>query len=430
MLEVLEVERARIKILVEGNMVPRSDGEKILSCLEELMRDPRKLLDFSEAEDVFEAIELYLQSRIGSSAGWFSLGRSRNDHIAAVLRLKTKRYLLEIMSLIIKLRRILLEKARLHASTLFPAYTHTREAQPITFGHYLLGIDEELEDHYYLLEKALDIVDVLPLGAGAIGGTTVNIDRERIARELGFARHSRNTLYMVSSRGFLISPLLIATSLLALLSRVANDLIFLSSKRYGVIKIPSKHAATSSIMPHKINPATLEILRARAGESLGLLTAALDIYRATPSGYNLDFQEINRLSWKIFDNLVEGLTILCDLFSVLSVDEKISEEISRDPELLTADLAEIISIEKRIPHREAHRLIARKIREKGSSGLLDEYPELRDPKYFLERKRFRGSPNPEKVEELANEKEEELSKEEKKLSELKKMARKKESYYR
>ena len=420
--EVIEVERARVKTLVDDNIIPKSDGDKILSCLEELKREPKKLLEYSEAEDVFEAIELYLQDRIGSAAGWFSLGRSRNDHIAAILRLKTKKYIARIMLLIIKLRRTLIEKARIYASTLFPAYTHTREAQPITFGHYLLSIDEELEDHLTMLEKTLEIVDVMPLGAGAVGGTTVNLDRDEIAKELGFARHSRNTLYMVSSRGFLILPLGIVTSLLAFLSRITQDLIILSMSRYGVIKIPNKHTATSSIMPHKVNPVTLEILRARAGESLGLFTSILDIYRATPSGYNLDFQEINRISWRIFDNAVEGLTILHDLFNSVEIDEKRSEEISRDPELLTADLAEILSIEKRIPHREAHRIIASKIREKGSRGLLEEYPQLKDVMNFLEKKRFRGSPKPEEVKKLANEKEIRLREYEERLSELLKQA--------
>jgi len=420
--EVIEVERARVKALVDDNIIPKSDGEKILSCLEELKKEPKKLLEYGEAEDVFEAIELYLQSRIGSAAGWFSLGRSRNDHIAAILRLKTKKYIARIMLLLIRLRRALIEKARIYASALFPAYTHTREAQPITFGHYLLSIDEELEDHLTLLEKTLEIVDVMPLGAGAVGGTTVNLDRDKIARELGFARHSRNTLYMVSSRGFLILPLSIVTSLLAFLSRITQDLIILSMSRYGVIKIPNKHAATSSIMPHKVNPVTLEILRARAGESLGLFTSILDIYRATPSGYNLDFQEINRISWRIFDNAVEGLTILHDLFGSIEIDEKRSEEISRDPELLTADLAEILSIEKRIPHREAHRIIASKIREKGSKGLLEEYPQLKDSMSFLEKKRYRGSPNPEEVKKFANEKEARLREYEERLSELLKLA--------
>ena len=420
--EVIEVERARVKALVDDNIIPKSDGEKILSCLEELKKEPRKLLEYGEAEDVFEAIELYLQDRIGSVASWFSLGRSRNDHIAATLRLTTKKYIARIMILLIKLRRTLIEKAKIYASTLFPAYTHTREAQPITFGHYLLSIDEELEDHLTLLEKTFEIVDVMPLGAGAVGGTTVNLDRDKIARELGFARHSRNTLYMVSSRGFLILPLGIVTSLLAFLSRITQDLIILSMSRYGIIKIPNKHTATSSIMPHKVNPVTLEILRARVGESLGLFTSILDIYRATPSGYNLDFQEINRISWRIFDNTVEGLTILHDLFSNIEIDEKRSEEISRDPELLTADLAEILSIEKRIPHREAHRIIASKIREKGSKCLLEEYPQLKDSMSFLEKKRFRGSPNPEEVKKFADEKEARLREYEERLSELLKLA--------
>ena len=409
---------ARIKALVESNVVPRSEGEKILSCLEELKKEPKKLLGYAEAEDVFEAIEIYLQSRIGSAAGWFSLGRSRNDHIAAVLRLKTKKSLAKVMLLLIELRRTLIKKARAYSSALFPAYTHTREAQPITFGHYLLSIEEELEDHYYLLEKTIEIVDVMPLGAGAVGGTTVNLDRERIAQELGFAKHSRNTLYMVSSRGFLILSLAFITSLLAFLSRVAQDLVILSSKRYSIIKIPNKHAATSSIMPHKINPATLEILRARAGESIGLLVAAIDIYRVTPSGYNLDFQEMNRISWRVFENAFDALTILNDLFSGLDIDEKISSEYSKDPELLTADLAEILSTERGIPHREAHRLIARKIGEKGVSDLVREYPQLRDPMYFLEKKDYRGSPKPERVRELADEKEKKVEEDEKRLSEL------------
>jgi argininosuccinate lyase len=414
--EVLEVEIARIRNLVDRNLIPRDEGEKILRHLNELLRSPEKLLEYREAEDIFEAIEIHLQRLLGPSAGWFSLGRSRNDHVAAVLRLRTKRYVLAIMSEILRVRKVLIRRALEYSSQLFPSYTHAREAQPITFGHYLLSIEEELEDHYRMLLEALSIIDLSPLGAGAVGGTTVKIDREEIARSLGFSQHSRNTLYMVSSRGFLLLAASIAASLDAYLSRVANDLIIYSSKPYNLVEIPAKHAATSSIMPHKVNPVTLEILRARAGESIGLLTSMLEIYRVTMSGYNLDFQEINRLAWRIFENLVNALIVLGDLLERLKLNRDRAEELSREPELLTADIAEIISISSMIPHREAHKMIASMIRRGELEKLLKEYLPSREPLEILYRKDYEGSPHPERVVELAKKKERIVLEDEAKLS--------------
>ncbi|MFZ8823501.1 MAG: argininosuccinate lyase [Desulfurococcales archaeon] len=416
--EVLEVEIARVKNLLDKRLIPRDEGEKILKCLEDLRKNPEKLFEYKEAEDIFEAIEIYLYKILGPSAGWFSLGRSRNDHIAAVLRLKAKRYVLSIMKRIISLRKILVKKAIEYRSQLFPSYTHAREAQPITFGHYLLSIEEELEDHYRMFSEILLIIDLSPIGAGAIGGTTVEIDREEIARSLGFSRHSRNTLYMVSSRGFLLLAASIAVSLGAYLSRVANDLILFSSKPYSLVEIPSRHAATSSIMPHKVNPVTLEVLRARAGESIGLLTAMFDIYRSTINGYNLDFQEINRLVWRIFENLIDALEVLSDLIEGIKVRKERAEEISRDPELLTADIVEIVSTSRMIPHREAHKMVATIIREKKLENLLNEYLPSKNPIDILAKKDYRGSPHPKRVLELAEEKEKALLEEESRLSRL------------
>lgn len=410
------MEIARVRHLVERGYIPREDGERILGFLEDLRRNPRALLEYSEAEDIFEAIEIHLQRSIGESAGWFSLGRSRNDHVAAVLRLKTKRYVIKILGKIIELRRTILEKARTYSSQLFPSYTHTREAQPITFGHYLLGIEEELEDHYYMLEKTLWVIDVMPIGAGAIGGTTVEMDREELAKSLGFSRHSRNTLYMVSSRGFLIFALSIVSSLMALLCRVANDFILFSSKHYNIVRLPSRHTSTSSIMPHKVNPVTLEILRARSGEVSSILTASIEIYRATTMGYNLDFQEINRLAWRAFNHVIEALEIAIDLIRGSEVNSDRANSVSRDLEMLTADLAEIISMSRRIPHREAHRLVASKIRAGELERLFEEFLPSRDPMDLLRRKRFRGSPNPEFVEAYIAEKEKAIQADETRIS--------------
>lgn len=414
--EVLEVERAHVSHLVQRNLVPAQEGEKILGVLEELAKDPEQLFREKDAEDVFEALELVLERRLGSSAGWLSLGRSRNDHIAAVLRLKIKRMVLKTMSQILGLRRTLLDKALEKASTIFPSYTHAREAQPITFGHYLISIEEELDDHYHMLEASLGVVDTCPLGAGAVGGTTVEIDRELLAKSLGFSGHSRNTLYLVSSRSFLTIPLSVVVSLATSLSRVASDLMAWSSKTYGMISLPPRHTATSSIMPHKINPVTLEILRARSGEAVGLLAAVMSMYRALHAGYNLDFQEINRIAWKIFRIASESLEILKDLIGDLVVNADRARELAEDLELVAADVVERISIEKRMPHREAHRIVAKAIKEGRLEELLTEFNMPRRPEHYLEMKRFRGSPRPDDVISYARER---ISEAEKDLRDLK-----------
>ncbi|MEM4001808.1 MAG: argininosuccinate lyase, partial [Saccharolobus sp.] len=284
--EVKLTMKAHVISLYLSGYIKKEAAKKMLAALNEFK-------EISQGyEDVHEALEDFLLKNVGEEAGWIGLGRSRNDHVATALRLKLRNKLIELLTEINSLRKTLLDKAREHITTIFPSYTHLQLAQPTTFAHYLTYIEEELASRWEIIFSTLKLVNKSPLGSGAIVGTNVKIDREKEAELLGFDDIVYNTLSATSSRADIITTISELTVLMVVLSRIAEDLIFFSSNK--LVKLPDSHVSTSSLMPQKRNPVTMEILRAKAAESIGILTSLLSIYKGLPTGYNLDLQEMNK----------------------------------------------------------------------------------------------------------------------------------------
>ncbi len=236
--EVIEVFEAHVKALINSKVIPEELGVKVLNSLSKLREDPTQVF-MNPAEDVFEALETYLISRLGKEAFWISVGRSRNDHISAVLRIKVRRYLIDIVRELLNIRKILLEKAEAYAYTLLPVFTHLRPAQISTVGHYLTYVEEGLALHTELILFVLkEIVNKSPLGASAIASTALPIDRQFLANELGFNGLVVNSILAVSSRNFALITLASLTSLTLFLSRVAEDLIIWSTPQFNYVTLP------------------------------------------------------------------------------------------------------------------------------------------------------------------------------------------------
>ena len=361
--EVINVLEVHVKHLIEKQLIPKSDGEEILNALKKLEKDPSILFSV-DAEDVHEAIEIILKDKVGRSAGWISLGRSRNDHVATALRIHMRKLIFELMREIINFRRTLIDKAKRHTDTFMPMFTHLQPAQPSVFAHYLLYIEEEISTHFDVLKNVLiGLVDRSPLGSAAGVGTIVPIDRNWVALKLGFNDLAYNTLYATCSRSFLNIPASIATNLMVFLSRIAEDFIVMCTPQFNYFNPDKTHLATSSIMPQKRNLATLEILRARAGECIGFLSNLLCIIKGLPSGYNLDLQEASRNAWKILHYAIDALRIIGDFISKLEVNFEILEREVNKYLMQTASLAEYISMKYGIPHREAHQIVAEAIKK-------------------------------------------------------------------
>lgn len=397
--EVVESLIAHVKVLTTQGLIPAEKGHRILKELKKLLQNPSPLFSIN-AEDVHEAIEIYLKEKLGKDEGYLALGKSRNDHVSAALRLKTKKLLIEQLKELINLRKILLEKAEEHICTIMPAFTHLQPAQPSTFAHYLCYIEEVLADYTKSLFFALEVVDNSPLGGGAVGGTSVPLDRKALANEL-FSGIVINSIKATSGRDFLSITSSMDVNLSVFLSRIAEDIVIFSTPQFDYLVLPKEHLATSSMMPQKKNPVTIEIARAWGAESIGHLTALLGILKALPTGYNLDMQEANRHALIILKKTLETLKIFSDFFKKIEVNK---EKLLMDAEIfpiLATDIAEKVSLKNGRPYREVYNEIAKLIKDsKSVEEFYAKVEELYGIKANLEKgikKPVLGSPNPTKV---------------------------------
>ncbi|NJE26193.1 argininosuccinate lyase [Thermococcus sp. MV5] len=418
--EVIESLIAHVKVLTTQGLIPAEKGHKILEELGKLLQNPSPLF-FINAEDVHEAIEIYLKEKFGKDEGYLALGKSRNDHVSAALRLKTKKLLIEQLKELINLREILLEKAEEHVCTIMPAFTHLQPAQPSTFAHYLCYIEEVLADYTKSLFFALEIADNSPLGGGAVGGTSVPLDREALANEL-FSGIVLNSIKATSSRDFLSIASSMDVNLSVFLSRIAEDIVIFSTPQFDYLVLPKEHLATSSMMPQKKNPVTMEIARAWGSESVGHLTALLGILKALPTGYNLDMQEANKHALVILKKTLETLRIFSDFFKKIEVNKK---KLLMDAEIfpiLATDIAEKVSLKSGKPYREVYGKIAKLIKDsKSVEDLYTKVEEFYGIKVNLEegiKKPVLGSPNPDKIREYIKLAKKSLKEDSSKLSEV------------
>lgn len=410
--EVLYALKAHVTYLKEKGIIPAQDAIEILRVISNLTSNPKPLFKV-EAEDIHEAIEIYLKQRLGDKFGWISLGKSRNDHVAAALRLHLKRKIVELLDGVLKLRRKIIEKAEDNASTIMIGFTHLQPAQPISFAHYLLHLEEELSNYFEIFIFILDeIVGKSPLGSAALAGSTVPLNRSELSRKISMNKIVVNTLTSTSSRDFITIASSIAVSLLVTLSRIAEDFIIWSTPQFNYIKPHPHHLSTSSIMPHKRNPVTMEILRASAGEAIGHLISILTIMKGLPSGYNLDLQEITKHCWSIFRKLRGGVEVLADFIEKVEVNK---DAMRRDVEkfmLLTTDLTETLSMRLKIPYRTMHQIVAEAVKHSCNFKEVVEYLsnklnlEIKLPvkiEEVLGMKKTEGSPNIEHVKNMISE---------------------------
>jgi len=427
--EVVFVMISHVVYLSERGLVPGDAAKKALRALLEL-RSGKKKLELSKSyEDVHEALEAYLLKEVGEAVGYVSLGRSRNDHVAAAIRLKLAKRMLRLAESVCNLRSLLLDKAEEHLETPFPLHTHFQPAQAVTYGHYLMAVEEELGDAVQCIMSDLQLVLKSPLGAAAGAGTSVPIDRAALAKQTGFVHGLVcNSIYATSSRTFFLRALSPLLMLAAAYTRVATDFFLWSHPALGYVELSERHIQTSSIMPHKRNPATLEVLRARCSSLAGLLASVFSVEAKLPTGYNLDLQEATGHVWKAFDILEAATEVLAD---AIASSRPVPEACERALKAYVAGLteaAEALSLAKKEPYRSVHLRIASLLRERGwsaeevlsalASELGEEVAKLSSPRAQLEAKATVGSPNPSLARECLARARSRLEEHKKALSEL------------
>lgn len=318
-------------------------------------------------EDVHMNIEAVLTKRVGAAGAKLHTARSRNDQVALDLRLYVKAEAAEVCARIRELQRVLLSLAEQHQNVLMPGYTHLQRAQPISLGHYFLAHIEALERDYSRVFACAARADILPLGAGALAGSTIVLDRELIARQLGFAKLSQNSLDAVGDRDF-VCELLFDLALIGMhLSRFSEDLILWSTVEFGFVTFSDDFATGSSLMPQKKNPDMAELTRGKTGRLYGNLVALLTTMKALPASYNRDLQEDKRPLFDSVDTVKDALGIFAAMLPEVKVNAAKMEAAASDPNLLATDLAEYL-VKKGMPFREAHEAIGKLVARAVAAG--------------------------------------------------------------
>ncbi|HEX8076468.1 MAG TPA: argininosuccinate lyase, partial [Chthoniobacterales bacterium] len=309
-------------------------------------------------EDVHMNIEGAVTKRAGAAGAKLHTARSRNDQVALDLRLYVKAEAAEVCARVRELQRTLLELAERHQRVVMPGYTHLQRAQPIVLGHYFLAHLEALERDHGRIADCARRADVLPLGSGAIAGSTIVLDREAIARELGFATLSQNSLDAVGDRDF-VAEFLFGLAMIGMhLSRLSEELILWSTAEFGFITFSDGFSTGSSLMPQKKNPDMAELTRGKTGRLYGNLLAMLTTLKGLPASYQRDLQEDKPPLFDSVTTVKDALQVFAAMLPELTIHSARMESAATDPNLLATDLAEYL-VKKGMPFREAHDVVGK-----------------------------------------------------------------------
>ena len=314
-----------------------------------------------DLEDVHLNIEARLTQLAGDAGKRLHTGRSRNDQVATDVRLWLRASVDQIAGLIEGLQAALLDLAERHADTVMPGFTHLQVAQPVTFGHHLMAYFEMLKRDGERMRDCRKRINRLPLGAAALAGTSYPIDREMVARELGFDGVCENSLDAVSDRDFAIEFSAAAALVMTHLSRLSEELILWMSPRVGFIDIADRFCTGSSIMPQKKNPDVPELVRGKTGRVTGHLMALLTLMKSQPLAYNKDNQEDKEPLFDTVDTLVATLRIYADMMGGITVKPEAMRQAAFQGYATATDLADYL-VKKGLPFRDAHEVVALAVR--------------------------------------------------------------------
>ena len=322
-----------------------------------------------DLEDVHLNIERRLTALVGDAGKRLHTGRSRNDQVATDVRLWLRGEIDALQRELAALRRALIDLAEAHADTIMPGFTHLQVAQPVTFGHHLLAYEAMLARDSERMADCRRRVNRLPLGAAALAGTSFPIDRERVARELGFDGIAANSLDAVADRDFAIEFEAAAALVMVHLSRFAEELVLWSSPRFGFIRLADRFCTGSSIMPQKKNPDVPELVRGKSGRVIGHLVALLVLMKAQPLTYNKDNQEDKEPLFDTVDTLADTLAIMTDLVATgIAVDAARMRTAASEGFATATDLADYL-VRRGAPFRDAHEAVARAVRHAEGEGV-------------------------------------------------------------
>lgn len=350
---------AHARMLAKQGIITDADADSIVQGLREIRREIEdgKFVWRPELEDIHMNVESRLHEKIGDVAGRLHTARSRNDQIALDVRMFTKDAIGEILSAIQALRASLAEQADTNSEVVMPGYTHVQRAQPVLFAHHMMAYFEMFGRDAERFRQTRERADVMPLGSGALAGLPYSIDREFVARELGFSRISRNSMDAVADRDFLLDFQAAAAICMMHLSRLAEELVLWSSDEFAFVRLSEEYTTGSSIMPQKRNPDFAELARGKTGRVYGSLMALLTLMKGLPLTYNRDMQEDKEGFFDTYDTVLATLRIFADMIAKMSVVEDRMREAAQGSYVLATDIADYL-VDKGMPFREAHGVVA------------------------------------------------------------------------
>jgi len=360
---------AHAKMLAGQGIIASKEAESIVSGLKAIKDEIEqgKLQFKPELEDIHLNIEACLIDKVGEVGGKLHTARSRNDQVALDLRLWAKEAIAETISKLRGLQRALIDLAQANKEVAMPGYTHLQPAQPVLLAHHLLAYFEMLQRDIDRFGDCLKRTDVMPLGSGALAGVGYNIDREFLARELGFSEISQNSLDAVSDRDFVIEYEAAASLGMMHLSRLAEEIILWSSAEFNFIELDDAYATASSIMPQKKNSDVVELVRGKTGRVYGHLTAMLTTMKALPLAYNRDMQEDKEGFFDCVDTLLATLEVVTGMVKTIGVKKENMKQATQRGYLLATDLADYL-VGKGEPFRSAHNTVGRLVSYAAQKG--------------------------------------------------------------
>jgi argininosuccinate lyase len=349
---------AHCESLRKAEVLTNEEAGAIKNGLKEILakgeKDPGYLED-ANAEDVHSFIESRLIESIGDTGRRLHTGRSRNDQVATAFRLWLRDGLDGLAIDLADTQKALADLAEKHLTVVMPGYTHLQRAQPILFAHWCLAYFEMLKRDAERLGEVRARVNILPLGSAALAGTSYPVDREAVAKELGFAGVSQNSLDAVSDRDFAIEFAHAASLIMAHLSRLAEDIILYATTEFEFFELSDAVATGSSLMPQKKNPDSMELVRGKSGRVFGHLTALLTMLKGLPLAYNKDMQEDKEAVFDTFDTVKDCLQVTATVLRNLRVREDKTRAAAMEGYLNATELADYLS-RKNVPFREGHEI--------------------------------------------------------------------------
>ncbi len=372
--------------LFHAGVLTRLEAEKIRNGLETLLKRAdfdKNYFKNSDAEDVHSFIESKLVQIIGETGKKLHTGRSRNDQVATAFRLWLREEIEDISKCVRNLQKALYDAADKQRGAVIPGYTHLQRAQPILWAHWCLAYFEMLDRDRERLDEVWRRVNILPLGSAALAGTAYEIDREEVARQLGFEGVSANSLDAVSDRDFAVEFIGACALIMVHLSRLSEDLILYASSEFQFIELSDAVSTGSSLMPQKKNPDALELIRGKAGRVFGHQTALLTMLKGLPMAYNKDMQEDKEAVFDTVDTVKISLQVGAIVLNNLRVNEEITRNAATKGYLNATELADYL-VHKGVPFRIAHDTVGKIVMLAISQNIEINALKLSDMRQFSE----------------------------------------------